>query len=473
MIEWTMERERVSYLMLDIDFSGSAKLEVFPQDSLLQYPRAPQLKHDLASLRSHYVVENSGEILMALTKEREFSNDVKELFLNETTALTRGVDTVIRKERSGIFDNFSKQFMHYYIVTYGQTASRADIEFMRALSGSQSFAYIYDELFKELQGNYARVLTIKRRDSRAPCTRVTVRLAPQKTNVLAILNQLVEVALNRKGRDKSQQPMIDSTDREIALKEKFDWAREIQRMKRLDAKRQILWRLPSGRPSSAYRASGSKQSTSSDSSGPPILNGVAGRDPAGSEEIVMTVFENTNRATAGGRTQRELPRIAVRTPLFARDPNKFVKKRKGPLFYGPTGFHAFLTEMLASDEKSVLEQLLIESVKDCLERLNNTLGIEQLIQVEEEEGSGRGSILTEGTFLGGPRLNELPSATDSLVDPPADDLVRGPDSARPEAELLSFSLPNSCQFHLYCAFYLSRYKQHAYEIVKVRFRNTR
>jgi len=469
LVHETLMRHGDSYIFIDINDPTATTFKIYNDKNFPYYHRSYSLKQALANLCKKYFISNTGEIYKIYSREREFADKVREIFLHETTYLLNGMESIFAEKHPKDCIEFVQEFLKKYKMTHSK-AHPEELRFMQLLTGTQGFAYLFDELFLEFQGNYSRVLAMKKADQRENCKKVSLKLAISHNNVTSFLQIIKQISVNRKTERKLKTGNLEfdtiseaSSESDICLKTRFDWLYEIQLMKKMDSQRQVQWKslrffdpsiLEKGRNSGPIVLSSKGKSNENEETKSTFKN---------YDDIVMNIVEEKLQTK---NTITGVPATIKERCLENLLPPKI---NHGPMFYGPTGFHAFLSEMLSNSDKVTFEQHLIEEFKDIFAYIKNAIAKKEAKNKEEEEN--KGSTVSDKSLFFNNLLNaNTQTITDSVIQNSDDfDEDNSSASGKMEKELLTFSVSKSCQFFLYVAFYYTKYKQHIYEIVKVFF----
>ncbi len=466
-LEQLNENDR-SYVLLNIDTEGhSARIMTREnKDDLPVYPRHSVLKEQLDNCCRLYGVDRKG--LQPGKEEHyiKFAKRVQEIFFDELSNLLRGFNPALQKDQEHCIESFREKVLEE---TDARGAKRSEREFLKELLECQCIACLYDEATQGRQGNYARIQAMSISGKSPPIELLRITLYSTPTIVLGRLSRMVEAA--KIPPEKEDEKRADS---EIPLREKFDWGREIAKMRMTSALVQrsselrASIRLRSCRlPHSRNTSSGMVRS--SDSSGPGESFCTPRRFTRDLGDIVLNMEEvkDTNpyncsviRGTVDG-TDKKSPKV-VETEK---------SHRKGTLFYGRKGILAFLKEFMSNDKRRIKKYGVADEERAILEYLRNSLaktltssGEGQRGDMRREEDDDNRSVHSEGGSPSSPKPVEMVSV---LVDSLIDKFSRVTSFVARDPPFMLFSSSSCLQFYLYLAFFYSRSEREPLAAFKV------
>lgn len=440
----TLENEKIQYIMLDTEVQeGNQRLITFPKDCTPIFPNEHEMHREIIELCNEYGITKSGLLSKTERMHIDFSHRMRHVFFEQLTKILKDFDHILKNTVSDDFYDFSIAFLQNYKDKTTYIRKPGEFDFIKELVDSQCFAYFYDEALHEEQKNYARIMAMKR-NYRCPLNEIAnVGITSPHEVTMSRLSRLSNAASKERNK-RENKDKANLADSPLLLKEKINWFDEIEKMQ--GAAQKTIARVIKAKKS-AFRLSISSECPSPKLQPSPRLS-----SPKKETEISLRISEVD--ATI---TMEESKFFKEETKEGFYYKTRAEKKRKGPLFYGPTGILAFLHEMfcMGKNEKNKLN--LFEDVEHFIEKSKFTGDIEESKMVDNEMHS-------EGSEGEEPLAKDI-SIVDLLVDTRKN---RGASvNIKTEAPFLFFDSPNSPNFHLFCAIYFSRYKQHPYDIVKV------
>jgi len=472
-----LSEQDTGYLLLDIDSEGKQTLQIALSEALI-YPRDFRLKQELDACCSKYGISRKGIITKKEARHVEFAKQIQEIFFNEVAGLIKGFDQALKTYKGDNVEIFKQEFFKIYSATGIKPSRKDEATFVQNLVEKQSFASLYDEAKMEMQGNFARVEAMNVRGKSPPIELLRIILCSNPQIVLTRLNKLVELA--KQGKNEENKNANNEIKSEIPLKGKLDWIKEINRMKMTGAIiersgefRSSIIKHSNSRGIRQSRCSfGYPRSSSSDSSGSSPKR--AKREPI-AEEIVMSVEElkevNPYRFTVlqciEGENQDKKPSEIVKESMK--------KLKRGTLFYGRKGALAFLDEFMSFSQDSIKKLGIIQEEKGILENLKNSV-----TYARTSSGGSRGNS-KEGhmnmSIMPGSQIPEKENDSDSAYSEGSDNrsspgqivselvtsLVDMKDYSRinsflkGDVQFIYFTSTNCLQFHLFMAFFYSKY----------------
>ncbi len=322
-----LQRENVPHIILDIDTPFRQALTVFPEDEPLPCPGAERLSAGIQVFRKQFGIELGTD----LESEREqgrclaFSRAVRELFMSELVMYLQQFDTAFRKAHTDDFYVFVECFLklHSDEIAREQNckipeAIEEERLFVQALTNSQCFAGLFDELCGDEQGNYARLQAMKKRaaakltaSGAKPPEFVAATFASNEHIVMSRLGRVFDPAANSsvkksmiamKNKEREEQKtspyQLAAKLDPVILKVKVDWRVQLRKLSEV-----LLNAPPTGKESKELEL----EEVKCDSSALEYLS-----PPVKRQSGILSVL----------------------------------MKRRGPVVYGPGGLLSFLDETL-------------------------------------------------------------------------------------------------------------------------------
>ncbi len=464
-----------NYILLEIyDDQQSPRIKrQNTRDDLPVHPRHSVLKEQLDTCCRRYGIERKGLLPGRESRFVEFSKQVQQIFYNEVLNLLRGFDIALKRDKKHSIDSFRTEVLKASEATRTKGAGkRSELEFIKDLLECQSVACLYDEAVQEKQGNYARVQAMEVAGKSPPIELLRITLYSTPAIVLSRLNRMVEASMTPATEQKQEEKKADS---EIPLREKFDWGREITKMKVTSA---IIERSGELRALRISRLKGHRRvrsrdtSTglmrSSDSSGSSFCTPKRSERDLGDIVLNMEEVKVTNpyycsviRGADYGTEKKSPKSPAGRS------------RRKGTRFYGRKGVLAFLKQFMSNDKKKIKvygvadeERAILEYLKNSLAKTQSSSGAGIRESRKELQDDDNDSVHSEGGSGSGstPKPVEMVSVlVDSLIDKFSHSFINR------DPQFMYFSSSSCLQFHLYLAFFYSRLGTEPLNAFKVPF----
>eukprot|EP00826_Nyctotherus_ovalis_P042084 TRINITY_DN4295_c0_g1_i27.p1 TRINITY_DN4295_c0_g1~~TRINITY_DN4295_c0_g1_i27.p1 ORF type:complete len:874 (-),score=224.88 TRINITY_DN4295_c0_g1_i27:422-3043(-) len=404
-----MGEQSRSYCFLEIEANRAPRLRVFNRETPIVYPRIQKLKNNLTKVLNKYSVNVSGKIYQVLPRERDFSNEFRRAFFDEVMDLVSGIEIFARNSRP---DELGSRFLTKYRNSHHEM-SPSEEEFVQRFSESQPLTYIYDELVHGFQGNYSRILAMKRskkENSGKSCDRALFEVTVNESEVQGFLGKVSEAAEVRRVESEAAN--------------KLDWVKGVNSVRSAYMKRmKVGLYSPMARPSNPPKSKRNKES-----------NGL--------------------RLDCSPVKDKEIKSYMWKPKHIAEQENT------KPTFYGPKGLCSFLEDLLPNSYADIFGQYFAEKLEsffnDALK--DKACSPQKLFRGEAECMS----LLPPFEFTD---MTADETFTSKLLNP-------GSESGSPVISSCPFFAGcfNTPQFFLYIASYFTLYDKNPYEILKAYMR---
>ena len=427
----------MSFIILDIDKDYNPILDIEPKEFLV-YPNYNRLVKQLELCCSKNDIKINMNIDQNDNYYEDFIKDIQEIFLNEISQLLDGFDYALKKDKRNDINSFRTEFINFMHKGKRTPQLKNEIKFAEQMIKTQAFAFLRDEAVHENQGNYARIKAMQIRGSSPPIELLRINLYSTSTIVLNRLFRLVEAKKKIKESEESKQ------NSEISLKSKFDWIKEIMRMKTTPT---IIEKPDESHASIGPYSVGPNLSVVSDK-----ICKICKND----NNIVMNIEEYNpyveSFLPSNDNNDDKITTIKI-------EEKKEKKKKKGQIhFYGPKGVLAFLNEFMRYDTDTLWKNSIIEEERNILEYFNSSTN------------TTTSSAVNEGVPVY-TTLVESEDILDSVSDPTGS--LDGKDSNKcnsvilRETPFLSFSNTKGLQFLLFLGIFWYKYDPVAIHAVNI------
>ena len=392
---------------------------------MLSYPQNVQLKEEIDACCKKYGIEKKGLLQTRELNHLEFSNQMRLIFLKKMMILLKGFDFALLNPKNNNFELFRREYVKSH------EGKKEEEQFMEDFSNCGSFAWLYDEACTDEQRNYARIQAMIGKGKPPQVDIVHIRLTLTPNLILKSLYKL---------SDMPNCNIIEEEKSTITLKKKFNWRKEVAKMKLGGA---ILDKSGDFRSSKIKLLSSKKQPKSlrrSDSLTSQKTMGVNTKNSYINEEIEMQV--------------EELKEIK---PQNLEDTQKSYNTRKKALIYGKKGILAFFEDFISTQSVPTIRNNIIgEEIRSTLDALRNSVSKTQSTLASEKMQSPLGKqdnidTYSEGSFEDTQNALQTSALVESLID--IRDFNGKTSLVNRESQNLYFSYSPSVQFFLYCAFF--------------------
>ena len=327
-----LSEDEINYIMIDIDFDREPIIDNTHDESLI-YPNMHKLKNELDKCCKKFEVNTDKPLEHKLL----FVEQVQNIFLNEMMQLLNGFEYALKKDRGKEVESFRELFINYKKELKSISGCVKDIKFITQITQTQAFVSLRDEAIHNKQGNYARMEAMNVQGKAPPIELSRVSLYSTPNIVLSRLFRLIELKMNRE--DKTLIP----------LRKKFDWIKEIMKMKNNTA---II-----EKPEEYYASLLNSLNLSNDSSTIYRDKRLVIGDIKDYSMYGSYLVPSTDSIIKNKRTTIKLGEVV--------EENK--KGQKRVHFYGSKGILAFLDEFMRLDSDSVWKTGIIEEERNVLE----------------------------------------------------------------------------------------------------------
>eukprot|EP01022_Parablepharisma_sp_SALTPOND_P016858 TRINITY_DN2577_c0_g1_i1.p1 TRINITY_DN2577_c0_g1~~TRINITY_DN2577_c0_g1_i1.p1 ORF type:complete len:1062 (+),score=127.21 TRINITY_DN2577_c0_g1_i1:6224-9409(+) len=462
-----LAEEEMQYIMLDIGQEGNQTLQLVMKE-IVVYPRECRLKQELEKCCAKYGITRRGILPTKESRYVEFAKQVQEIFFNEVAGLLKGFDLALMKDKHKEIETFRAEFLKIYKAPGIKPTKKDEAKFIQEFIDKQCVAFLYDEAIQEKQSNYARVEAMNIMGKSPPIELLRIVLCSSPSIVLSRLNRLLK-AVKKEQKEKVKHEEEEGTA--IPLKDKFDWEKEVNRMKMTGA---ILERSgefrasifkQSGKGTRHSRCSiGHPRSSSSESSG---SSPNRHKREAIAEDIVMNVEELKEGNPYGFSVLYPLESSPDKKPPQpkATTTGNDKKKLKGTLFYGRKGILAFLNEFMEPEKTRKIG--LVEEERSILEHLRNSMSYTRAssggipLSGNARDGSNNNmnddsdSAYSEGSVVENSPVPVISELVGSLID--MKDSSRVSSFLNRDVQFMYFTSTSCLQFYLFLAFFYSKY----------------
>lgn len=451
-----LAEEDASHVLLDIGSEeGRQSIQIVSKDAFVMYPNYPRLKSALDACCHHFQIERRSLFQGRASGASyvEASREIRRIFLSEITeGMLQGFGETAASANS--FEEFSARFV--------QRAPDAS-QFVRSLSGTQSFACLFDEVKEGHQKNFARVQAMMENQRLSSAEVLHVGVGTTPSMVIEKLQRLVKSA-----------GMFHEEERAGEIRERFDWRREVGKMQVCGAlcERTGEFRSARARRFSLRKHRNSVGESNSNSSGVSSSEGSSSilfiQSPPAALPLLMP---STQPEEIVLQVKEWDPQIYLTLPDSKKPATTVVGPIKTPaagkkreaLFYGRKGALAFLSEFLVPENSTIRCDAVLE-LRQAIEAGRSYIPVLQLcsqqgapgaedafpVIEEKEEEEARGSDTTLGNSE--KRTATFSKAVDSLVDCKAR-------SSCKERGLISFSSTTLPQFFMLEVFFALRHRE--------------
>lgn len=336
----TLSEEDVSYLMVDVDYDREAVLDFGLKEALV-YPNSHRLKKELDACCEKFGVCPKKSFSDKDDWHEAFARQVQDIFLNEVMQLLDGFEHALKKDRGRTFATFMEEFMRYKRSLKDTPGFVADMKFFEEMASKQAFATLRDEAIHSKQGNYARMEAMNVQGKSPPIELLRISLYSTPNIVLNRLFRLVELKAAQENSKKD-----NSTP--IPLRKKFDWVKEIMKMKTSGT----IVEKPEESPSMLNPSNFSNNSSDLCREKQTIMGDTRDYSMYGSYLV-----PSTDSVVKNKRLSFNLAGVQE----SAR------KGQKRVHFYGAKGVLAFLDEFMRLDSEQVWKTGIIEEERNVLE----------------------------------------------------------------------------------------------------------
>jgi len=306
-----MDELELPYCFLEIEKDRAPRLDFLNRKIPVTYPRIEKLKNNLRNVLNKYPIPVGVKILNIGELERNFSNEIRKVFFDEIMDLISGIEVFAKKNR---VEELASVFIKKYNDSHKELTEDKN-NFIKCFSESQALSYVYDEIVNEFQGNYSRILAMKKSgkdvNGESDFDMASFKLVVDEQEVQLFLQKVLDAATIRKSEER-----ISET--EILINKSFDWIKAIKEIRRIHLKKMKI------------------------------------ASPAIKSSIKSRYSKNLKFC------------LSNCSPIQEKEayPHRLRKKKVNePVFYGPKGLCCFLMELLPNSYADIFNQHFIEKLE--------------------------------------------------------------------------------------------------------------
>lgn len=342
-----MSKEGIPYLLIDLKHNFQTEVTIYPENYILMYPHYDLLKKNLDEIIKKFGIVQNGlhaqTSEMDIERDRKFSLEVRRLFFDDLSCFTRYFEMVFQKDEDCSFDSFRDIFLKIY----KEQNSGNNNAFIDEFTKVQSFAYLYDEMCCNRQGNYSRMYVMKNKAKKQSGSDVDIKLNFTNKNVEAFINRLAE---NTKHSPHKEKPNC------IKRKEKCNWLKYIENIEK-DHCTHTKNVFSKGDPS-IFKQSYAVSTSTRESKG-------------------LTIYDidkicNTSKISPTG----------INFSPF--EEKKGGIQNNSRTFYGTGGFQDFISLLFPSKDIEIHTKILLDDVKRQFESIRKSHADLELPEIKEE-----------------------------------------------------------------------------------------
>jgi len=429
--------EEVPFVLLDVKNSEIAPsaphlINTFPEEFILE--------DEINKILVNYEMEKG----LSEQKQAELSKELRQLFLKYLLPYIKDADKIFKKVKTENFFAFSKAYITHFSTL---NPNEAQSQFIDKLANAQCFAALFDDMLLQSQSEYLRLKNMN--------NKVLV-----KDYVVVDISSPRPVVMSRIMRFANAAQKATDTTKDLLQTVKIDWINEIFKMQEIMNKE--LKKSTAG----LKKRSDAIYSISSDTSSGNMCKN------EGKIVFELTMIEENTKCLPdkGLSLATSVPPLISKYEERLKKVMRKSKVRKGILFYGPKGILSFCQRLFCFSNKKKDVLSLFDDIKLILDKYRNTQIKVKANSVNEPVSqkfilkSKDDSDIVDNEP---PKINLSSPTLNALID--LRSLERLNLGNKYDEPSLHFSHRNSCQFFLFCALYYSKYQEHPYEIVKVKF----